>query len=85
MVNTIHTFMDTRRIRTWSSYDANMALQPLVDASTLGFISNERVFRLVYFSHFQKVNKNQTSKISTKFAAFSCRSEWSADCSSPEA
>ena len=44
MVNTRHNFMDTRWIRTSIFCMANMALQPLVHASTLGFISHEQNF-----------------------------------------
>lgn len=62
MVNTIHNFMDTRRIRTSSYCIANMALQPLVDASTLGFISHESSFPSGIFLTFPKSEQKPNIK-----------------------
>ena len=66
MVNTLHNFMETKRIQTSSFCIAIIALQPLVDpqAHSDSFHINQPVqpVRLVNFSHFQKVNKNQNIK-----------------------
>ena len=54
-------------------------------ASSIGYLSYNLHIQSGIFLTFQKVYKNPTSKISTKFAAFSCHSEWSTECSSPKA
>jgi len=62
MINILHIFVDTRRIQTLIFCMTSMAMQPLVDASTLGFISHEHNFPSGIFLTFPKSEQKPNIK-----------------------